>query len=299
MAGFAFTVIEPDGTRSAQLLEPDAQVEHVIEHLVRTFEVPPELHYRLLHQERPLDRTSTLALEGVNAGEVLQLEVVRDSLFRKILDELYEEAKERAQEQLWDEVEQYLDRIQSVDPEYPGAEDLRRYMRHRPIGQIPPPMPPPPPAAPAATGSSAAGGCFLVIAIVGAIVVAANWKSISKWVKERTRKEVKGAEGKITAGSGGRIEIVDHNSVLDFAYQLYVNGRYVGDVRNPAGGITAFPVTFSDGEVLVELRFFEDNGARDTRLKIVINGGEFSREFFDDGRGPRKSFQWRLEGVAK
>jgi hypothetical protein len=29
---------------------------------------------------------------------------------------------------------------------------------------------------------------------------------------------------------------------------------------------------------------------------IRINNGQFEREFYDDGQGPRRSFEWVLDG---
>jgi hypothetical protein len=304
MSESAFTVVEPNGTQSAQLLDVHVSVEEVIASLLQIFQLPEELHYRLLHQSshRPLHRRQSLSAEGISPGDVLELEVVRDALLDKFLDRLLKEAREYARDQLWDRVQEDLDRIQNLEPRYPGAAELRRMVGQAPVPLSSPvvvPIQPMPTSVPTATSSSGVGGCFLVLLVSTGILAAAN----SSWVKKQwntlMRSEVKGAEGKITAGAAGRIEIVDHNTILDFAYQLYVNGRYVGDVRNPAGGTTAFSAAFVTGENLVELRYLEDNGARDTKLVIRINGGEFSREFEDGGSGPRQSFQWMLEGVGR
>lgn len=302
MAESAFTVVEPDGAQSAQLLDVHVPVEEVIASLLQVFQLPEELHYRLLRQSsrRPLHRQQSLETEGVSPGEVLELEIVRDAWFDQLLKRLFKEAQDYARDRLWDEVEDRLDRIQNLEPSYPGAEELRRIPRQAPLPPSPPVIVPVQPAsAVPAASSSSAGGCFLVLVVGAGILVAVNWSWVKKQWNSLLRSEVKGAEGKITAGAGGRIEIVDHNAILDFAYQLYVNGTYVGDVRNPAGGTTAFSAAFVTGENLVELRYLEDHGARDTDLVIRINGGEFSREFDDNGKGPRQSFSWKLEGVGR
>lgn len=290
MGEYAFSVIDPGNRRFPVHLEVTIPVADVIRGLVRTFGLPEDVNYILVEREsgRTIDPDASLSSFGVPPGTMLQLAVVRDAWYRKAIDRLVNEAKKKAREQLWDRVEDHLRQIEALEPQNSEVPELRR-QRPTPPPPLPPPVMPPPMPAPAATSSG--GGCFLVLLIVGGIVVAANWG----WVKRQFRGEVKNAEGKITAGSG-KIEIVDHNSVLDFAYQLFINGKYIGDVRNPAGGTTQFPVTIGEGEVVIELRYWNDNGARDTRLVIRINGGEFEREFEDDGKADRKSFRWRLEG---
>ncbi len=293
MSEFAFTVVEPNGRQSAQLLDVMVPVAEIVRRLVALLGWPEELHYRLVSDAtgEELEGGVALAAAGVGPGEVLHLEVIRDAWLKKLLDRLRDEARDYARDQVWDMVQERLDRIESIEPDYPGLEDLRGGIGSSPAAPLPP----------AKTSPAGVGGCFVLLAVGAVIAVATQWKPISGWVKKLwgTHEPVKGAEGTISAGAGGRIEIVDHNSVLDFAYRLYLNGKLVGDVRNPAGGTTSYPVTFAEGRNLVELRYLDGNAARDTRLIIRINAGEFAREFSDNGTGERKSFQWLLEGMRK
>jgi hypothetical protein len=41
------------------------------------------------------------------------------------------------------------------------------------------------------------------------------------------------------------------------------------------------------------------NRAKDTRLQIRINRGEFTREFSDDGTGDHQSFRWVIDAVNR
>lgn len=162
-----------------------------------------------------------------------------------------------------------------------------------PISAAPPPPPPgpapAPPLPPAAAGGSGSGaGCFWLgaLAVVGALVFF-NWG----WVKVLTGE----VDGVVTAKEGS-ITVKDHNIMLDFAYVLYLNGERIGLVENPAGGETRHEVEFRKGENRIELRYDSSNDAIDTALEIIVNDGEFSKEFVDPGN--RQDFEWTVEGVS-
>ncbi|MBI2899957.1 MAG: hypothetical protein HYY17_07215 [Planctomycetes bacterium] len=311
MSQAAFTIVEPGSRRSAQLLDVTIAVEEVLRRLVRTLDLPEELHYRLVQDAtgRALAPGASLSASGVLPGEVILLEALRDAWFKRILDKLLDEARDYARDRVWDMVEERLERARRVDPSYPGLRELERVVdagTAAPPVEVAPPVQPP--AAAPAQASSHAGGCLVILVLGAVIVVAANWTPISRWVKKRwdeiqartgkNKPPMAGTEGRITSGTG-RIEVVDQNAILDFAYRLYLNGTYVGDVRNPAGGTTSHSVTFAEGVNVVELRHMDDNRARDTWLVMRINGGEFERVFEDGGSGERKSFTWRLEGAGR
>ncbi|WGH74515.1 tetratricopeptide repeat protein [Tenacibaculum tangerinum] len=84
-------------------------------------------------------------------------------------------------------------------------------------------------------------------------------------------------EGTVTS-KNVKITVVDHNSVQDDYYQLYVNDKYVGDVFNRPGRSTTINTVFEPGDNYIELRLYRKKG-KGTALKIIINDGEFSKPF--------------------
>jgi hypothetical protein len=94
----AVTIIEPGGDRrSAQLLDDRLSVRDALRVLVERLRLPRVASYRLLaakERNRSLSPASALVEAGVRAGDVLRLEVERDGILRKLLDEMYEQAEE-------------------------------------------------------------------------------------------------------------------------------------------------------------------------------------------------------------
>lgn len=74
------------------------------------------------------------------------------------------------------------------------------------------------------------------------------------------------------------IKVIDHNSVQDDYYDLYVNSQYIGKVHNPPGGEVTHKATLKSGRNIIELRFTKAMG-QDTNLKIKITPGNFEQEF--------------------
>ncbi len=267
--------------------------------------------------------TETLGALGVTHGDVLRLDVVQDSALDFVLRQLYKQAKSRfarssgnshAKSSTQSAVSIPPTRTRTASEPSPtrrsGTRARRRHTRPRAAARAPARAPAHAPAhaaacaaarplvpspVPGAAKSSGAGGCLKIVLLAVAVVgVVHYWDDIRSWgegVLQGTH-----VDGYIRAGSGGRVDVVDHNSALDFAYRLYLNDRLVGQVRNPRGGTSSYDVTFRRGRNVVELRYADDNGAQDTRLQIRINHDQFRKEFYDDGKGERLSFQWVLDG---
>ena len=99
------------------------------------------------------------------------------------------------------------------------------------------------------------------------------------------------AGGAAAAGGGGgggggtdvtshdvTICVIDHNSVQDDYYDLYVNGAYIGHVNNPTGGTTCHSATLRSGSNSIQLRLTEVQCCG-TLLTITINPGGWEKKF--------------------
>ncbi|UTW59890.1 hypothetical protein KFE96_06195 [Kordiimonas sp. SCSIO 12603] len=75
-----------------------------------------------------------------------------------------------------------------------------------------------------------------------------------------------------------KITVVDHNSAQDDDYQLFVNEKYIGDVKNITGGSTTLTANLQSGENLIELRLLRDRG-NGTGLKLQISPGNYESQF--------------------
>lgn len=86
--------------------------------------------------------------------------------------------------------------------------------------------------------------------------------------------------------------IIDHNSIIDDYYDLYVNGGYIGPIRHGTGKRTCFNTMLRGGDNLIELKFVKAMG-KNTALTISINNGEFKSLF----RGS-KGHRWSIRAPA-
>lgn len=131
MAEIAFTIIEPNGKRWAQLLEDQFPVGELITILVDRLELPKQLNYQLtlLQTNKPLKRTATLLTAGIPAGSELELSPLHDQLFIKFRDALYKEAKKQAEKQLTEKAKAELEKIRRLDPQYPDPEGIGRSLK--------------------------------------------------------------------------------------------------------------------------------------------------------------------------
>lgn len=131
MAEIAFTIIEPNGKRWAQLLEDQFPVGELITILVDRLELPKQLNYQLtlLQTNKPLKRTATLRTSGIPAGSELELSPLHDQLFIKFRDALYKEAKKQAEKQLTEKAKAELEKIRRLDPQYPDPEGIGRSLK--------------------------------------------------------------------------------------------------------------------------------------------------------------------------
>ncbi|OHB64574.1 MAG: hypothetical protein A2168_04120 [Planctomycetes bacterium RBG_13_50_24] len=75
-----------------------------------------------------------------------------------------------------------------------------------------------------------------------------------------------------------QICVVDSNSVQDDFYDLYVNGTYLGPVKNVVGGTTCYPATLVSGNNTILLKLTEAKGYS-TYLKITADPGGWSEYF--------------------
>lgn len=74
------------------------------------------------------------------------------------------------------------------------------------------------------------------------------------------------------------ITIYDHNSIQDDYYDLFVNGVFLGSVKNPTGGKVTYKAFLEQGENTIELRLTKTMG-KNTLLKINVSPGNFEQEF--------------------
>lgn len=103
--------------------------------------------------------------------------------------------------------------------------------------------------------------------------------------RERRREKAEVEKMKAKAEASGTvtsrsvtITVRDHNSALDDYFDLYVNNRFIGKIRNRAGGSTTYKATLEPGENVIELRLSRDND-NGTALTISISPGGFRKEF--------------------
>ena len=157
MADAAYTVVDPGGKRWAQLLDQTLPIRQLVPALCQRLDLPSELQYRLtyLAEERTLKVHETLAAARVPAGSELQLAPVRNALLRKLLDKLYEEARDHVLEELWDRAAAKWAEIRRLDENYPDPLDLQRRIKLRRAAPIQPLQPS---ASPRAAASAPAGG---------------------------------------------------------------------------------------------------------------------------------------------
>jgi hypothetical protein len=79
-----------------------------------------------------------------------------------------------------------------------------------------------------------------------------------------------------------KICIIDVNSILDDYYNMYLNGVFVGAIRNYVGGQTCYTRTFQRGSNTLLLDIVQLNG-ESTYLELNINNGEYV-QYFDGSR---------------
>jgi hypothetical protein len=72
--------------------------------------------------------------------------------------------------------------------------------------------------------------------------------------------------------------VVDHNSVQDDYYDMYLNGSFVGKVEMPEGGTVCHNINLKSGNNILELRLTERQCCG-TLLQINLNGGEATATF--------------------
>jgi hypothetical protein len=130
MAEIAVAVLEPNGTRWAQLLENQDPIRNLIQLLVARLELPKELKYQLISVEsgHPLGNKDTLESAGIVAGAELMLKPVADPIFAKLRDRLYKEAKKRVEKKMLDEAKSLYEELRRIDPQHPDLDGLERQM---------------------------------------------------------------------------------------------------------------------------------------------------------------------------
>jgi hypothetical protein len=134
MAEKAFLIISPGNRRSAQLLEDQALIREILPILTARLDLPERLNYRLIPGAtgKPLRLEDTLAKAQLSAGAELILQPVRDTLFNKLLQFLYDEAKSYLKGKAIDMAEEKMKEILRLDPEFPDPEGLRTLLKIQP-----------------------------------------------------------------------------------------------------------------------------------------------------------------------
>jgi hypothetical protein len=102
MSEIAVVIFDPGNKRWAQLVENDQPIHELIRLLVERLDLPSELNYRLIPSETgdALKDKETLSRAGVDAGDELRLMLLRDVLFRKLREKLYERVIEYVRDAL-------------------------------------------------------------------------------------------------------------------------------------------------------------------------------------------------------
>ena len=131
MAEIAFTIVEPNGKRWAQLLEDQLPVGELIKILVDRLELPKELNYQLilLQTRKPLKKRAALSAVGIPPGSELELKPLHDQLFKKFRGALYKQAKNQAKKQLTEEAKALFEKIRRVDPQVPDPDGIGRSIK--------------------------------------------------------------------------------------------------------------------------------------------------------------------------
>jgi hypothetical protein len=128
MAEIAVVIIDPDKQRWAQLVDDNKRIRDLLPKLIRELKLPEKLNYELLLAELKtvLPEKETLNAAGVLPGAELLLRPKRDTLLTKMLDKLYDEAKDYVKDKAWDTAKDRIKTILRLDPEFPDSADLQK-----------------------------------------------------------------------------------------------------------------------------------------------------------------------------
>jgi TolB protein len=127
MAEIAITVVDPAGNRFARRVDNYALVRHVLPTFVKELGLPSELYYHLI----PAGTRSKLPIEkslvscSVRPGAELLLIPVRDAVFERVTQRLYDEAQQLLAADQQDLAHARLDQLFRVLPDHPDPAGLR------------------------------------------------------------------------------------------------------------------------------------------------------------------------------
>ena len=127
MAQIALTILDPAGNRSSQQVDNYTQVRQAMSTFVKQLGLPPHLNWQLIPvgTRSKLLTDKTLAAAGVKPNAELQLVPIRDVMFNNITTQLYGEARDLAQRELWDQAGACFTQLLRVFPDHPDPDELR------------------------------------------------------------------------------------------------------------------------------------------------------------------------------
>ncbi len=128
MDSTAIRLRDPSGEYWAQLVDLALTPAHLVPVFVERLGLPANLNYELVEEsaDRSLYPDRSLIEADIGAGSTLVIRPVRDSVLIAFLRALYDEAADKAKDELWDIVMERLQTIYRLDPQYPDSQQLWR-----------------------------------------------------------------------------------------------------------------------------------------------------------------------------
>jgi hypothetical protein len=128
VAQIQVAISAPGNRQKVWRLPNDRLVGLLVPTIVERMGLSAKINWTLIatKKHKALAEDKTLAREKVQPGAVLQLEPVRNTLFKKFLQNLYEEAEGNVQDKLWDKALEKLQELHEYDPRFPDPKGLRK-----------------------------------------------------------------------------------------------------------------------------------------------------------------------------
>ena len=121
-------VSAPGNRRKRWRLPDDRLIGLLVPTIVERMDLPTKINWTLVatQKNKALGEDKTLSSEKVRPGALLVLEPVRNTLFKRFLEALYDEAAGNVQDNLWDKAVEKLQELHEYDPRFPDPKGLRQ-----------------------------------------------------------------------------------------------------------------------------------------------------------------------------
>jgi len=128
MAQIEVLVSAPGKRPKRWKLPQDRLIDLLVPTIVERMSLPTKINWDLVstREGKALAGDKTLAKEKIRPGTMLTLQPVRDTLLKKFLEKIYEEAEGNVQDELWDKALEKMEELHEYDPRFPDPKGLRK-----------------------------------------------------------------------------------------------------------------------------------------------------------------------------